>query len=181
MNTKLQASIDRAIPLLRTSRNYDEYVCLKIAPEAGGCCCFHCWPYTWKEVNKTIEPFGPIEDEGDVLIETGDGAFVLECHESGPEIVTAINAGVDLIRSIIDLVVTILKSKWKDTRRNTGKIVLTKRTLVGTQCHEERIIEVDLPLNSSLEKILTTELKKTFGKKEPNQSVNRIARKSGSR
>jgi hypothetical protein len=185
MEIMLKASIDRAISLLGTERDYGKYVCLKIAPETGGCCCFHCWPHTWQEVNKTILPSGPIEDEGDVLIETRDGSFVLECHESGPEIIVylgAVSAGVLLIKAIIELITTILKSRSEELRRRPGKLIITKRTFIGSRRHEEKIIEIDLPPDSPHAETLATELKNTFRKeKKPNKAVHRSANKSGSR
>jgi hypothetical protein len=185
METKLKSSIDRAISLLGSEQDYGKYVCLKIAPETGGCCCFHCWPNTWQEVNQAIRPFGPIKDEGDVLIDTEDGRFVLECHESGPEIVVylgAATAGVLLIKSIVELITTILKSNSEEQRRRLGKLVITKRTFIGFRLQEERIIEIDLPPNSHQTEIITAELRNIFGKdKKPNDVVHRIVRKSGTR
>ncbi len=177
METKLKESIERAIPLLGTKQNYAEYVCLKIAPETG-CCCFHCWPYTWQEVNRGILPCGPIEDEGDVLIETKDGGFVLECHESGPEIVFyagAVTAGVLLVKAVIELVTAIIKSRSDETRRKAGSLKITKRTFKGSRLHEERIIDVDLPLDNLHEEILVDELRNMLSKEgKPNKRVQRI-------
>jgi len=69
MNKNLETSLDRAICLLGTPKDDDNYVSIKIKPAKGGCCCFHCWPNTWAGINEYISPCGPIEDEGDVLIE----------------------------------------------------------------------------------------------------------------
>jgi hypothetical protein len=181
---KLKISIDRAISLLGSERDYGKYVCLKIAPEAGGCCCFHCWPHTWQEVNRAILPSGPIKDEGDVVIKTKDGDFVLECHESGPEIIVylgAATAGLLLIKAIVELITTILKSKSEEPRRRLGKLVITKRTFKGSRRNEERIIEIDLPPDSHYAKILTAELKSMFAKdKKPNKRVSQSPKKTGS-
>lgn len=175
MDMKLKTSIDRAIALLGTKPDYSELVCVKITPEAG-CCCFHCWPYTWEEVNRAIQPFGPIEDEGNVLIETKDGGFVLECHESGPEIVFyagAVTAGVLLVKAVIELVTTIIKSRSSEPRRRTGNLTITKKTFKGSRLHEETIIEINLPLESHHEEILTHELRKALDTKgKPNKCVN---------
>lgn len=171
----MKASIDRAISLLGTEQNYGKYVCLKIAPEAGGCCCFHCWPQTWQEVNRTIVPFGPIEDEGDVLIKTEEGSFVLECHESGPEIIIyvgAVTAGVLFVKAIVELVTTILKSMADEPRRKLGNFIITKRTFKGSRLHEERIIEINMPQNRHLAEILAVELNNMFVKEKKS---NRIA------
>jgi hypothetical protein len=185
METKLKASVERAIPLLGTERDYGKYVCLKVVPEMGGCCCFHCWPHTWQEVNKTILSFGPIEDEGDVLIDTPDGSFVLECHESGPEIIVYLGAGtagVLLIKAVFDLITTILKSRSEEPRRRPGKLIITKRTFIRSRCREEKIVEIDLPLADGHAKMLAAELKSVFGNdKKAKDAARRIVRKSGSR
>lgn len=181
MESKLKASIDRAIALLGTEPNYEAYTCLKITPEGGGCCCFHCWPHTWGTVNREIQPFGPLKDEGDVLIETGDGKFVLECHESGPEIVvimTTATVGFLLIKSIIELVTTILKSKSKDIRRKTNKLIITKRTFTGPHYREDRIIEVDLPADKTSLVNLAAELRKALVKTTKPKTLKRNSAKS---
>lgn len=167
MKAKLETSIERAIVLLGTARDYEHYLCLKIAPAGGGCCCFHCWPHTWQKVNRTIQPFGPLEDEGDALIDTGDGRFVLECHESGPEIVIyvgAATAGILLIKAVVELITTIIKSKSEDPRRRASKFTITKRTFVGSYYREDRIIEVDLPADEAVSEILTTQLHEALNK-----------------
>ena len=106
----LESSLSRAIRLLNTPKNYENYISIKIKPVQGGCCCFHCWPKTWAGINKYIAPAGPMRDEGEVLIENDDGKFVLECHESGPEIIIYLGvavASLNLAKSIVDLVIII--------------------------------------------------------------------------
>jgi hypothetical protein len=135
-------------------------------------------------VNRTILPSGPIEDEGDVLIDTRGGRFVLECHENGPEIIFYLGAGtagVLLVKAIVELITTILKSRSEEQRRRLGKLIITKRTFIRSRRHEEKIIEIDLPPDSPHAEILAAELKDMFEKdRKPNTSVHRIANKSGS-
>jgi hypothetical protein len=109
-------SVDRAIKLLNTPRSYADYISFKIKPVSSECCCFHHWPETWDVVNDYIYPDGPIEDEGDALIRRDGTQFVLECHESGPEIVVFLGAVVSivLINSVVDLISVILRTRQKE-------------------------------------------------------------------
>jgi len=84
---KSNPSIQRAAALLSYSGGPSAFVIIKLEPEPRSCCCFHCWPETWSTINRHIAPLGPIKDEEDVLIKHDDHEFVLECHESGPEII----------------------------------------------------------------------------------------------
>ncbi len=184
MKQKLRVSIDRAVSLLGSRLDYGNYVCLKIRPENGGCCCFHCWPFTWQEVNKAIAPFGPIQDEGDVLIKTDDGSFVLECHESGPEIIVYLGgatAGVLLIKAIVELITTIVKSRSGEPQRRHGRLIIAKRTFKGSRVKEETALEIDLPSGPSDAAALVVKLNAVFkDEKKPSESVQRIAEKKDS-
>lgn len=116
-------SIDRAVKLLQTPSHYSDYISIKIVPDHSGCCCLNHWSTTWAIINQYIHPDGPIRseetrNEGDALIHQNDAQFVLECHETGPEIVIylgaiAITAG--LIKSVADLIVVILNAQLEDS------------------------------------------------------------------
>ena len=71
---------------LLDSCDIEEVISLKIEPEQRMCCCSHCWPLVWKEVNDIIQPQGPISHEGRVVVEVDNEKYILEQHESGPEI-----------------------------------------------------------------------------------------------
>jgi len=86
MEDKLEKSIDRAISLLKTPKEYEKYISIKLSPPSG-CCCSDCLPETWQAVNEFITPCGPVGHEGDALIEKDGNRFVLESHEGGPEII----------------------------------------------------------------------------------------------
>jgi hypothetical protein len=116
-------SVDRAIKLLKTSSHYSDYISIKIVPDHSGCCCLNHWSTTWQIIDEYIHPDGPIRsggirNEGDALIHQNDAQFVLECHETGPEIVIylgaiAITAG--LIKSVADLIAVILNARLEDS------------------------------------------------------------------
>ena len=158
----MNKSLDRAINLLKTSESYSDYVILKITPRGGGCCCFHCWPEAWASINEYILPHGPLQDEGDVLIQTNKEEFVLECHESGPEIVYYIGLGTAsllLIKSIVELIVALLKALGKERGKKVGSLKIIKRRIIKGDMNEEQIIEINLPLNESTIKSLDKKLK----------------------
>ena len=77
MQTNITNSINRAVKLMGATKNYEDYISIKIAPVPQSCCCFHCWPKTWHVVNSHISPCGPLEDEGDVLVRTDGEKYVL--------------------------------------------------------------------------------------------------------
>jgi len=122
-------SIERAERLLGSSDPNGDYIVVKVSPKSG-CCCFHCWPTAWREVNSHIAPFGPIEDKGDARV--GDEPrLVLECHESGPEIVVpflaAVTVSLSLVTAVVNLLQAILKSMEKERRLHDEVTSLHRR------------------------------------------------------
>jgi hypothetical protein len=117
-------SIDRATKLLNTPPCYSDYILIKITPERSGCCCLNHWSNTWQTVDEYIYPDGPVRggqtrNEGDVLIHKGGTSFVLECHETGPEIVIYLGVIVitaEFIKSVADLIAVILNARIRDER-----------------------------------------------------------------
>jgi len=157
----LESSLDRAIHLLKTPANHEDYVSIKIKPVQRGCCCFHCWPETWSRINKYITPCGPLRDEGDVLIEKNNEKFVLECHESGPEIIVYLGVGVaslTLVKSIVDLIATMLKTLQTEPKKSSGRIKITKRRLIKGQVETEELLEIELPLSDEAVKIMNEKI-----------------------
>ncbi len=161
----LESSLNRAIHLLKTPENYEDYISIKIKPVSGGCCCFHCWPKTWSRINTYIAPNGPLRDEGDVLIERNNEKFVLECHENGPEIILYLGVGVatlTLVKSIVELITTMLKILQNEPKTASGRIKITKRRLIKGHVETEDLLEIELPLsddgeikiNEKIERIL---------------------------
>jgi hypothetical protein len=158
----MKKSIDRAVLLLGTSAEYEKYESIKIKPSQGGCCCFHCWPRTWESVNEHISPCGPLCDEGDVLIENDSDKYVLECHESGPEIILYLGLGtasILLIKSIVELITVFLKTLEKD-KKTVGDLKIIRRRLIKGKTNEEVIMEINLPLPKAMAKELNSKLEK---------------------
>ena len=161
-------SIQRAQILIDFPTDIEDYISIKIKPvDDGFCCCFHCWPETWMEINNKIMPFGPIVDEGDVLIGTKSDGFVLECHENGPELIVYLSAGAavaSLTKSIIDIILFIIKSRQKE--RNGARFRITKRVIKKGKTIEETIIEVDFPLSRDNESNLKNSINEILTKRK---------------
>lgn len=167
MGEKLHNSIDRAINLLATPKQYDKYISIKLSPPSG-CCCSHCWPKTWQIINQAIAPCGPVEHEGDALIEKDGDRFVLESHESGPEIIlylALVTASLTVTKSVIDLVNTIIKGLSKEKRKQPARLKITKRQIIKGKIEEENIMEIDIPISEGMEKQLEEKI---------NQAINKI-------
>jgi hypothetical protein len=169
MDISLQKSIDRAVSLLKTPKEYEKYISIKFSPPSG-CCCSHCWPETWQEINHAIAPYGPVGHEGDALIGKNENKFVLESHESGPEIIVylaVIKASATLAKSVIDLATTIIKSlPDKKNRKQPPRIKILKRQIIKGKIEEENLIELDIPISEDIEKQLEKKIKQVL-KKNP--------------
>jgi hypothetical protein len=162
MGVQMERSIDHAIKLLGTPQEYDKYLSIKLSPPSG-CCCSHCWPETWRAVNSHISPYGPVDHEGDAAIGDGDDKYVLESHESGPEIIAYIalaTASTTLAKSIIDLITTFVKSLSKEHRKQPPRIRISKRQLIKGDIEEETLMEVDIPISKESQKQIEDRIKK---------------------
>lgn len=164
----MNKSINRAIALLKTPANYSDYLIFKMLPINGGCCCFHCWPEAWNAVNEHIKPYGRLKDEGDILLGQGDNKFVLECHESGAEIIVYLGvttASLVLVKSIIDLTTTLLKSLQNERKKVPQGIRLIKRRVIrGDEIEEEELLEVEFPLEKKTIQELNDKITKVLEK-----------------
>ncbi len=166
MEDKLKKSIDRAIALLKTTSDYEKYISIKLSPSSG-CCCSDCWPETWQIVNQTIAPCGPIEHEGDALIKRDGNIFVLEQHESGPEILVYLalaTASATLAKSVIDLITIIIKGLSNEHRKQPAQIKIIKRCIIKGKAEEENLIEIDIPISKNTEKQLEEKIKQAINK-----------------
>ncbi len=174
-------SVNRAINLMHTPSDYDNYIVFKIKPLLGGCCCFHCYPELWKKINSFIEPFGPIEDEGDVLIGNDNNKFVLECHESGPEIITYIDVAGDLftiITPIVGLIAFFIKRLQKEPGKQLTGIRVTKRIFENGNVIEEKIIEVKSALSDEIIKVIESGIRESIKRKRDTHKKRQNITKS---
>ncbi len=153
----LEASIRRARALLSNPGTSENYVSLKIKPTNAGCCCFHCWPQTWREVNSAISRYGRLEDEGDVLIRDEDTELVLECHESGPELVTYLPIGISGSILLVNIISLIVKSRQRESMG--ARFNITRRVIRKTEIIEEEVMEVDCPMSKENVRLLNQKLR----------------------
>jgi len=166
MEEKLRNNIDRAISLLQTPKEYEKYISIKLSSPSG-CCCSHCWPQTWQKINETIAPCGPVAHEGDALIENNGNKFVLESHESGPEIIVYLalaTASATLVKSVIDLATTIIKGLSNESRKQPPRIKISKRQIIKGKVEEENLFEIEFPLSKGIEKQLEEKIKQAITK-----------------
>jgi len=169
MEEKLQKSIDRAITLLGSPREYEKYTSIKLFPLGIYCSCSDCLPETWSVVNEFIAPCGPVKHEGDALVKKDGNKFVLEQHESGPEIIVYLalaTASVTLVKSIIDLISIIIKGLSNEHKKHPARIKISKRQLIKGKVQEESLIEIDIPISKDVQKQLEEKIK---------QSIDRIS------
>ena len=167
MVDNLRKSIDRAIVLLKSPKEYENYISIKLSPPSG-CCCSHCWPETWRLVNKMIAPCGPVEHEGDALIENNGDKYILESHESGPEIIIYLalaTASATLLKSIIDLINTILSGLSNEHRKQPPRIKISKRQIIKGNIEEENLLEIDIPISKGMEKYIEEKIRQAINKK----------------
>ena len=161
MRDSLQESIQRAAALLRTAPRSDRCISVKLAPADASCCCFHCWPRTWEAVNRQYARHEPMKDEGDLLVESEAGPrLVLECHESGPEIIAYVVAGVGLAKVITEVVLFLLKARQRE-RKPPDDIRMTLRHVTRTTAVEdEESLDVSFPLTDATEKLIAEAIRR---------------------
>jgi hypothetical protein len=126
------------------SNTHSEVVSIRIEPDFKTCCCCsHCWPLVWQQINEYIHPQGPVEHEGRVLLKIGDEHLVLESHESGPEIIMLVATSINLVTAVINLVTMICISLSKE-RKRPSRISIVKRRLVKKKVSEEIVLQIDM-------------------------------------
>jgi hypothetical protein len=165
MEFNLEKSINRAIALLKTPKYYENYIAIKLSPLNIGCCCSDCLRETWDITNQFIAPCGPVEHEGDALIKKDGSTFVLEQHESGPEIIVYMalaTASLTLAKSVIDLITAIIKALSNEHRKQPSRIKISRRQFIKGKVQEDNLIEIDIPISTKLEKQLEQVIKRAI-------------------
>jgi hypothetical protein len=122
---------------------------------------------TWAAINRQIAPSGPIEDEADVLIKGDDHEFVLECHESGPEIVVYLGlaiASLGLVKSVVDLITAFVTVLQKEPRKSPAKIRVVRRRVINKNFEDEDevLLELNVPLSEEITDALNSKVRKAI-------------------
>ena len=118
------------------------------------------------------------------------GEFTFEEHESGPELlvyVAVVTAGISLVKSVIDLIVSILKARSEGVKRGSPGApleLIVRRTQKNGEVKEETILRIGHHETINRE-MVEKHLKKSIaalikeGNKETaNKSIKRDAAKS---
>jgi hypothetical protein len=104
-----------------------------------------------------------MKDEGDLLVVLDGRRFVLECHESGPEILLYLGlatAALKLAKPIVDLLTTFVKGLQEE--RKGPRLKLTRRRVVRGTVEEELLVEIDLPVSRETTKMIEAEVAKAL-------------------
>lgn len=160
-------SFYRAIKLLGTGTQTDNLICIKLKSDPNSCWCFkheHNRLF-WEEVNNYLGNQGPIENEGDLLLTVEDEVYILQCHESGPEILAFMQASTALIDAITNFIKVMVESLKKEHERSHLKIM--KKKIDGNKVLEEVVL--DLKISSKMHdnnqsQIIKQAVKKAFKK-----------------
>ena len=150
---------------LLDSRDLQDVISLKIEPEPKRmCCCSDCWPLVWQDINDFIQPQGPVDHEGRAVVEIEGEKYVLEQHESGPEILLIVTASINVIAAVINLIVAVCNSLRRE-RKCPKKIKIVKRRLLHKRVVEEVIVELSLDdselTQEKIKKIIKAAIKNT--------------------
>jgi len=92
-----------------------------------------------------------MKDEGDLLIESGeaDNRLVLECHETGPEIIIylgMVTASLALLKTVLELIVFIIKARGKDVRSHQQNLNISIHSVKRDGSSEnEESIQISMP------------------------------------
>jgi hypothetical protein len=128
-------------------------VSIKVRVTSG---CYHrsCSPVAYEIIDKYLEKVSPLEE------------FAFEEHESGPEILVFVTAGITLAASVINLIVTILKARSesikKGDHRDSPLELIVRRSYKDGEFKEEKVLRVnhtDTIKKKEIEKALKQSLK----------------------
>lgn len=99
------------------------------------------------------------------MIQTKGGDYVLECHESGPEIVVYLGvatASLVLTKSVIDLVTTFLKTLQKERHKPLSSVKLSHRRITDGNIQDEILTEISFPLSDDTVRILNGKIQQAL-------------------
>lgn len=145
----IQRSVGRAQELLGAP-GPDGFSLFKL--HSVGCACTHCWPHTWAEINRHLEPQGPIGHEGTLVIRAHDEAFVLEGHESGPEIFAYVGASAGVVSAITSLVSLFIQFRRREGHGAGHPLRLTVTHSVRGDVDSDLTIDLEIPSSCEVDK-----------------------------
>jgi hypothetical protein len=134
-------------------------VILKVEPVPRFCCCSHCVPEFWTEINNEIHSQKPIEHEGVAILTLNNEKFLLEQHESGPELLAfleAVNTIYNFAKLLLPLSIDSFARKGAAKIKVTKRIMTTRQKLVAEEIFE---IEISDKSKNTLDKIISKIIK----------------------
>jgi len=117
----------------------ENLVFLKVEPVPRRCCCSHCLPELWKNVNNEILPQGPIGHEASEILVVSDEPIILEQHETGPELLaflTSITTIVKFIKFLFSLSIDSFRKRGAIKVKITRRLITTKQKIVSESTKE---------------------------------------------
>jgi len=141
--------------------NEHDVLVFKISPNERDCCCTNCWYGTWSYINNNLKLNHPITHEDGALVTLNNVDFVLEDHESGPEIIVWIEAGsalINMVSAIITLICVIIDKRKIEKPSSTFSI---KKIIYKNGKPKEKII-IKIPQNmdrKAIKKLLKENVK----------------------
>lgn len=162
----------RSFELRRPPREGESSVSLKVRVTSG---CFHREhsPHAYALIDKHL-----------VSVSAGRSEFGFVEHESGPEILVYLalaTAGVTLVKSVIDLIVAIIKARSEGVkngdRPDEPVEVIVRRVGEGDKFVEEKVLRIghNKPVNhSELEALINAAVKRLAGKTGAKTANSRL-------
>ena len=96
------------------------------------------------------------------MIRTEDGDYVLECHESGPEIVVYLRKASALVKPVFDLLMKFLKVLPRERHKAVSSVKLTHRRVEDGAIRDEMLMEISFPLSDDTVKQLNAIVQQTL-------------------
>jgi len=140
-------------------KNYkrESLVFLKIEPVPNRCCCSHCLPELWKNINNEILPQGPIGHEASEILVLNNEPIILEQHESGPELLaflTSITTIAKFIKFLFSLSIDSLRKRGAIKVKITRRLITTKRKVVSESIKEIEVSKSTKEIIDELKEII---------------------------
>lgn len=164
-DSKFIGSIDRVKDVFgKDLLDYDNSILIKFRNENISCHCDRCFNNFWKEVKKSfdiVKENNFKDNEKDYLIKNDSTTFILECHETGPEIIFNIIENVSYILSIITNILVIYNLYQNNGSKNNN----SKRTEIFIKSDNDEF-HIKTDENVDVDKKVEVYIKKLFENKK---------------
>ena len=146
---------------IKTVISNGNIIVLKIEPVPKCCCCSHCLPELWTEINADIRPQMPIGHEGSTILKFDGEQILLEQHESGPLLAFLKRAEkIKVVYNFVERLFLLCANSFMD--KGVSKIKISRKTITTKQkVIDEHMVEIKIDrlknddVNKILDKILS--------------------------